>query len=67
MNLCRCPHCSTTFQVHIPHDDPIWEQLVEDDEGLTLWVCRECWNRGLRDIEHPARQLPGHDTSYPGR
>jgi hypothetical protein len=66
MNLCRCPHCQSTFQVNIPPDHPIWDRLDEDEEGLTLWVCLDCRHLGRPDVVPGDLRKPGHDTSFRG-
>lgn len=50
MNLCRCPHCGATFQVHIPDDHEFWEGHAGDEDGFTAWVCLDCRKQGLPDL-----------------
>jgi hypothetical protein len=64
MNLCRCPHCRSIFQVSIPHDHPVWERLAQDEEGLAYWVCLDCRHQGKTDVEAKDVRTVGHDTSF---
>ncbi len=64
MQLCRCPHCRTTFQVSIPPDNKFWNTAPADEEGLTYWVCLDCHKQGLRPVTADDMRRTGHDTSY---
>ena len=50
MNLCRCPHCGATFQVHIPDDHEFWDRNSGDEDGFTTWVCLDCHKQGLSNL-----------------
>lgn len=65
MSLCRCPHCNATFQVNIPPTSQFWADAPCDDEGLTLWVCMECHQRGLPAVRGDDDRNLGHDSSHP--
>ncbi|MCB9851100.1 MAG: hypothetical protein H6817_10405 [Phycisphaerales bacterium] len=64
MNLCRCPHCGSTFQVHIPHDSVYWDTAAFDEDGLAYWVCLDCHKQGKPAVSLDELQRAGHDTSY---
>jgi hypothetical protein len=64
MNLCRCPHCQSTFQVSVPPEHPYWDDVPTDDDGMTLWVCLECHQKGLPPVTREEMERVGHDTSY---
>ena len=64
MNLCRCPHCQSTFQVNIPPDSDFWDRTPVDEDGLTLWVCLDCHRQGLPPVDAETVRQAGHDTSY---
>jgi len=64
VNICRCPHCRATFQVHIPHDSHYWDDAVVDEDGFALWVCIECRQRGLPEFTADDLRRSGRDTSH---
>jgi len=64
VNLCRCPHCESTFQVSIPHDAELWDQAPTDEDGLLLWVCLDCRKQGMPDVPAAELRAMGHDRSF---
>ncbi len=64
MDICRCPHCQTTFQVNIPYDNEFWDHSAIDEDGLTLWTCLECHKKGLPMVTREDVHMIGHDRSY---
>ena len=64
MNLCRCPHCESTFQVNIPHDSRYWDEAAVDEDGFALWVCLDCHRQGLPPVSRDELRSAGHDTSH---
>ena len=64
MQLCRCPHCQASFQVHVPADSQVWDMLGVDEEGLLRWVCLDCHRQGLQPVKPEEEHALGHDTSY---
>lgn len=64
MQLCRCPHCHSSFHMHIPEESGAWDTLGVDEEGLLQWVCLDCYRQGLRPDKPAEERAFGHDTSY---